>query len=97
VDKLQRGRGDFVLLDCREPEELRIARIEGAVHIPVGDIPSFLPRLDADRYYVVFCHHGLRSQQVAAFLRQQDFPHVQSMSGGIDAWSCAVDPSVPRY
>lgn len=88
---------DFVLLDCREPEELAIARIEGALHIPMGDIPTRLQSLDPSKEYVVFCHHGVRSAHVVSFLRKQDFERVRNMAGGIDAWSRDVDPTVPRY
>lgn len=88
---------DFVLLDCREPEEIAIARIDGALHIPMGEIPSRLQSLDPAKEYVVFCHHGVRSAHVVSFLRKQEFERVRNMTGGIDAWSRDVDPTVPRY
>ncbi len=88
---------DVVLLDVREPEELAIARVTGALHIPMGDIPSRVQQLDADKTLIVFCHHGRRSYNVAAWLKQQGFERVLSMAGGIDAWSQEVDPGVPRY
>jgi len=86
-----------VLLDVREPEELLLARLPGAVHIPMGEVPGRLHELDPDAEIVVFCHHGIRSAQVAQFLAQRDFAHVANLAGGIDAWSVSVDPSVPRY
>jgi rhodanese-related sulfurtransferase len=46
---------------------------------------------------VVFCHHGMRSLQVVGWLRQQGVENCVSMSGGIDQWSLAIDPKVPRY
>lgn len=87
----------FALLDCREQEELAIARIDGATHIPMREIPIRISSLDRDARYVVFCHHGVRSRQVALYLKQHGFERVQSMSGGIDAWSEVIDPSVPQY
>ena len=96
-DRLTTGSDGWVLLDCRESVELSLARIDGAVHIPMGEIPDRLAELDATREIVVFCHHGIRSAQVAAFLRQQGFASVRNMAGGIDAWSTLVDPSTPRY
>ncbi|GMU82930.1 MAG: hypothetical protein AMXMBFR47_28010 [Planctomycetota bacterium] len=86
-----------LLLDCREHKELVLARIEGALHIPMGDIPSRQTELDPDRPTIVFCHKGARSYKVAAFLLEQGFTDVKSMAGGIDAWSAQVDASVPRY
>lgn len=94
--KLDQSRR-VVLLDCREHDELRLARIEGAVHIPMGDIAGRLAELDREVEWVVFCHHGVRSRNVAAFLAEQGFARVSSMRGGIDAWSQQMDPGVPRY
>jgi rhodanese-related sulfurtransferase len=88
---------NFVLLDCRDHEELQIARIDGAAHVPMCEIPVRANELDRSRRYVVFCHHGVRSRQVALYLKQNDFAHVQSMTGGINAWSEVVDPNVPQY
>jgi rhodanese-related sulfurtransferase len=91
------GASELVLLDVREPEELAICRIEGAEHIPMGDIPSRLQHLDPERDLVVFCHHGVRSARVALWLRGQGFERVWSLAGGIDAWAQTVDPTLPRY
>ena len=88
-----------LLLDCREPEEFAIARIEGARLIPMGEIPLRLAELDPwrDKPIVVHCNHGVRSLRVARFLREKGFAQACSMRGGIDAWSAEIDPKVPRY
>ncbi|HEY0307444.1 MAG TPA: rhodanese-like domain-containing protein [Acidobacteriaceae bacterium] len=87
-----------LLLDCREPMEYEMARIEGAVLMPMGDIPSRVHQeLDPDQPIVVVCHHGQRSLNVTVWLRQQGFEHVQSLAGGIDEWARTIDPAVPRY
>ena len=88
----------FILLDVRESWEFQTARIEGAKLIPIGEIPRRAPQeLDPREHIVVFCHHGVRSLNVAAWLRQQGFPRAQSMAGGIDQWSRSVDARVPLY
>jgi len=94
--RLDRGEPLFVL-DVREPNEIEIAPFPGANHIPMGDIPSRLTELDPDREIVVVCHHGIRSAQVAMYLARMGFERVLNLSGGIDAWSQAADPSTPRY
>ncbi|MBI5864487.1 MAG: sulfurtransferase [Planctomycetes bacterium] len=63
----------------------------------VNDVPGRLDELDREKQIIVFCHHGVRSYSVASFLKQQGFPNVLSMAGGIEAWSLEVDPAVPRY
>jgi rhodanese-related sulfurtransferase len=90
----------LVLVDVREPEEFAITRIEGATLIPMRDIPASLQQLEAkadEATLIVFCHHGIRSLNVAHWLREQGVAACQSMAGGIDAWSALVDAAVPRY
>jgi rhodanese-related sulfurtransferase len=99
VKQLLDGGEDFTLLDCREPSEHQTAHIAGAHLLPMREIPGKLPELEPLRNsrIVVHCHHGGRSLRVTQWLREQGFPHVQNMTGGIDAWSQIVDPKVPRY
>jgi rhodanese-related sulfurtransferase len=68
------------------------------MHIPMGDISSRAHQeLDPDAHIVVVCHHGVRSLSVTSWLRQQGLESVQSLRGGIDAWSRVIDPKVPLY
>jgi rhodanese-related sulfurtransferase len=86
------------LIDVREPWELATARIEGSVAMPMGDVPACAHQeLDPEERLVILCHHGMRSMNVTVWLRNQGFEQVQSLRGGIDAWSAEVDPAVPRY
>jgi len=87
-----------VLLDVREPEEYSVARIDGSVLMPMGDVPGRANQeLDPDAHIVTICHHGVRSMNVAVWLRNQGFEKTQSLRGGIDAWSALIDPTVARY
>jgi rhodanese-related sulfurtransferase len=90
---------DFLLLDCREEDEYATARIDGALLLPMSELQDRVGELDPHkaRHVVVHCHHGGRSLRVAAWLRQQGFPHAQSMAGGIDHWAQSIDPRIPRY
>src|SRR6202167_467024 len=88
----------FTLLDVREPWEFETAKIDGAKLIPMGDVPSRAHQeLDPEDHIVVVCHHGVRSMNVTAWLRQQGFEKAQSMRGGIDAWARRVDGNVTVY
>ena len=96
--KLRLDRGDKLLLvDVREPHEHALCCIEGAVLIPMESIPANLQKLDTDDDVICFCHHGMRSLDVANWLRQQGVKSAKSMTGGIDRWSLEIDPRVPRY
>jgi rhodanese-related sulfurtransferase len=91
------GREKPVLLDVREPWEFDAARIEGAQLMPMREVPARLGELDRAKEVVAICHHGARSQQVAAFLEKNGFARVHNLQGGVDGWSRSVDPSVPLY
>jgi rhodanese-related sulfurtransferase len=56
-----------------------------------------LSELDPDKEIVVYCHHGVRSFQVAAFMAGRGYDNVVNLDGGIDAWSLSIDSDVPRY
>lgn len=85
------------LLDVREPVELSICKIEGSTDIPMGQIPARLDELPKDHCLLVLCHHGARSGQVMSFLRSQGFENAINISGGIDAWAHALEPTMTRY
>jgi len=97
VKRLRDEDAEFTFLDCREPWEYQTAHIEGTKHIPMQDIPARIQELDPDEHIVVICHHGVRSMNVTAWLRQQGFEKTQSVAGGIDRWSRTIDPKVPTY
>jgi rhodanese-related sulfurtransferase len=97
-DLLESG-DTFVLLDCREPHEHALVRIDGSRHVPMNHIPTRVDELNPFRHQriVVYCHHGVRSLQVTQWLREHGFDRAQNMMGGIDVWSLVVDTGLPRY
>jgi rhodanese-related sulfurtransferase len=95
--RLVAGDG-LVLLDVREAGELALARVKGAVHMPMGEVPERVGELNAAAEIAVMCHHGIRSQMVVNWLRQEGgFTRVRNVAGGIDAWAREVDERVGRY
>jgi len=85
-------------IDVREPWEFEAASIAGSLLMPMGDVPARAHQeLDPDEHLVVLCHHGQRSLNVTAWLRNQGFENTQSLRGGIEAWSAEVDPTIARY
>lgn len=93
------AREPIVLLDCRTDAERGIATIADSVHVPMNLLMARLPelRVHEGTPIVVYCHHGARSLQVTATLREAGFDDVHSLAGGIHLWSLDVDPSVPVY
>lgn len=87
------------LIDVREADEWEAARIEGAELLPLSQWPAIAQErlTDPAQAICVLCHHGMRSARAGEFLVRSGFTDVSNIAGGIDAWSCAVDPAVPRY
>ena len=85
------------LLDVREPWEFELCSIPGSLPMPMGQVPGRFETLNREQAVVCICHHGIRSQQVALFLKAQGFQTLYNLKGGIHAWSMNVDPSCPTY
>jgi molybdopterin/thiamine biosynthesis adenylyltransferase/rhodanese-related sulfurtransferase len=87
---------DVYILDVREPYEYRIAQI-GGILIPQTDVPNRLAEIDREREIIVQCRSGVRSQRIAEFLKQQGYPRVVNLAGGILAWADEIDPKMQKY
>lgn len=87
------------LIDVREQDEWDLCHLAGAELLPLSSFGALAPdRLkDPLQPLLIYCHHGVRSRHVADALASQGFSEVANLSGGIDAWSCQVDPALPRY
>jgi rhodanese-related sulfurtransferase len=99
LESLLANKTSFTLIDCRQPWEHKLASIQHATLIPLGEFASYFEDIEVEPTLrvVVYCHHGVRSLQAAHYLRQLGFASAQSLAGGIDAWSMEIDPEVPRY
>lgn len=101
AERLATAPSSLQLIDVREPEELAIAQVEGFLNLPLSRFQEWSgnirDRLDPDAETVVMCHHGMRSAQMCAWLQEQGFTNVKNLLGGIDAYSVAVNPAIPRY
>ena len=92
-----KSRARPVILDVREPWEHEVCSIPDSMLLPMQQIPTRLQELPTDADIVVVCHHGMRSLQVAQFLKQSGLERVFNLSGGIAAWAAQVDPDMPQY
>lgn len=79
------------LIDVREPGELEICRLDGAINLPVGKLAKSLSVLDPSVDYVVFCRSGVRSARAVAILEAAGFSSVRHLDGGLLRWSREVD------
>ena len=104
VARLRTEGEPLILLDVREAMELKLANLGDEVFwVPLSKMAAerlaAMPPELADKYVevVVFCHTGVRSAQVAAWLRNEGWTSIFSMAGGIEAYALEIDPTVGRY
>jgi sulfur-carrier protein adenylyltransferase/sulfurtransferase len=86
-----------LLLDVREPHEVQISALMGAVNIPLGTLAARLSELDSAREMVVLCKSGSRSARALELLASAGFKRIKNLQGGINAWAKEVDNSLPVY
>ena len=89
---------DIQIVDVREANEVAIAKLPNAIHIPLGQVVNRMSEIDPARETVVHCKMGGRSARAIEALKRSGFTgNLLNLAGGIMAWSNDVDPSVPKY
>ena len=96
LKKLLDTNSDLFLLDVREPDEFSDWNIEGSHNIPLGNLSNSLERIPHDKKIVTICPHGNRSK-IAKFIMQSYGYDVQSLEGGLKAWTTATEHTVTGY
>ena len=101
AEKLAANDRQYQFVDVREPQELAVVALPGFINLPLSEhadwSPEIYTRLNKDAQTFVLCHHGMRSAQMCQWLGERGFSQVSNISGGIDAYSRHVDPSLPKY
>jgi rhodanese-related sulfurtransferase len=85
------------LLDTRSQAEFDIVHLPNSILATDEVVNEVLQNWDKSQAIICICHHGIRSLSAAQFLAKQGFANVNSMKGGLDAWSQQIDPKLPRY
>lgn len=86
-----------IIVDVREPWEVKLASLPNALCIPMHQVPEQLDQIDRNKTIYVICHHGGRSLQVAQYLVRHGYEQVFNVNGGIHAWSTDVDSRIATY
>jgi rhodanese-related sulfurtransferase len=100
VDELARRRSGgetLAVLDVRDPWEAEICRLPDSIDVPLARLPEQVDSLPREGMLVILCHHGMRSQHAALWLRSYGFANAVNLAGGIDAWARLIDPSMRTY
>lgn len=75
-----------LLVDVRDAQSYRAARIHGAKHLDNQSVQVFVEISDKSSPVLVYCYHGNSSQNVAAWLAEKGFTEVYSLDGGFEYW-----------
>jgi rhodanese-related sulfurtransferase len=97
LERIRKENQAVTIVDVREPWEVAICAIAGSINVPLSTLPHNLHRLPEEGPLIVLCHHGMRSMQAVAWLRQNGFENATNLQGGIDAWARQVDTSMATY
>ena len=84
--KMKLDEKSSLFVDIRDPGSYRQAHVPGAIHLSDGNLQEFLQNTAKDQAVVVYCYHGNSSLGATAFLIENGFTNVASMSGGFEAW-----------
>jgi rhodanese-related sulfurtransferase len=85
---VSKRRSELHLLDVREQDEWDAGHIEGAQHIPLGELGARLAEVPKEQVVVAVCRSGSRSDRAAKGLRLGGF-QAENLDGGVTAWSRA--------
>lgn len=89
--------GDVRLLDVRTREEHEAVKIPGSELMTEATLQRIFGTWDKEALIVVYDHTGTRAMDAAAYLLGHGFANTRCLTGGLDAYSREVDPSLPRY
>jgi rhodanese-related sulfurtransferase len=84
-DRLSRGE-QLTIIDVREDEEVASGMIQGAIHIPLGQLPDRLSDIPKEEEVILVCRSGNRSGRALGFLEAQGYKGLKNMTGGMLEW-----------
>ncbi|HXY75975.1 MAG TPA: molybdopterin-synthase adenylyltransferase MoeB [Steroidobacteraceae bacterium] len=88
------GGAKRLLVDVREPSEWEVGHLEGALHIPLGELPARLGEIPPDSAPVFICRSGGRSLAACQLALRAGVASPTNLEGGMRAWAAEVDPTI---
>ena len=93
-------KGNVILIDLREAEELKQGKIAGAIHAPRGmlefyadsSLPYYKPEFKKEKRLILYCASSGRSALAVQTLRNMGYKNVAHIDGGLKAWKAAGLP-----
>ncbi|MDP5275138.1 rhodanese-like domain-containing protein [Chengkuizengella axinellae] len=88
-----KNKSDKVLIDVREPHELKTGYIKDAVNIPLSQIRNRYDEIPEGKTVLLYCRSGFRSKKAARVLKKKKFKNMVHLRGGIMSWHGEVKHS----
>jgi rhodanese-related sulfurtransferase len=85
---------NLMVVDVRTSGEFAQGHLQGAINIPLSDLPAQISGLDRNRPILVYCQTGHKSAQAAPILVNAGFTEVYDMDGELNAWISSGYPTV---
>jgi len=89
-------KGEYLLVDVRQPEEYETEHIPGAMLIPLGELEARQEEFDRNKKIIAYCRSGHRSMAAAIALCGLGFEHVQHLNSGILGWPYETVTGIPE-
>ncbi len=83
-----------LLVDVREDAEFAAGHLEGALHIPLGQLPQRLAEIGPQPSPVFICRSGGRSMVACQIALRANIRSPANLEGGMLAWAAGIDPSI---
>ena len=85
---LETEGGDAVMVDVRRDDEWVSGHVQGAIHIPIDDLPGRIDELPRDKKLLFICAAGVRSGLACEVASSLGFPSevLYNVEDGTPSW-----------
>ena len=80
-------RSETLVLDVRDAGSFAQTRIDGACNVAYADLASVIGAVEKTRSILIYCYHGVASQEYAQVFSDFGFREVYSLDGGYETWA----------
>lgn len=87
VLQMLRSGPSVQLVDVRSRAEWLKGHLPGAISVPLLDLDSQAPLIDASRSSLVYCHEGFRATTAASILLRKTSAEIGILIDGVEGWS----------
>jgi len=80
---------EVMIIDVREPIELELGKVDGAINIPLDELRKRINEIDKNKEIIVYCAVGLRGHVATSILNQLGYK-TKNLLGGYNFYKCFI-------